>query len=114
MTKKIIIGFCVFVSVLSFYIHFQYWNNYKMEMNNLKIIQEFQGGDDNYKYTYLRIILPEELYHNSKTLNSIKLYIEKERGRGVQNWLRIVLYENWDDFCECKNYEDYTFNKDDE
>lgn len=110
--KRIIISISIFVSLFVIFISFLYWNYYKVEMNNLKIIQEFCGGDEDYQYTYLRIVLPDELYHNEKTLNAIKFYIEKERGRGVQNCLRIVLYSDWNDFCECKEYEDYTFNKD--
>lgn len=114
MTKKLVIYFLAYISVLLICINFLYWHYYKSEIDNVQIIQEFCGGNNNYQYTYLRIILPNELYHNEKTLNAIKLYIEKERGRGIQNWLRIVLYENWDDFVDVKEYEDYTFNIDDE
>lgn len=110
MKKKFKYIFIVIVSLI-ICVYSMYFYFYKNEMNRIQIIQEFQGGDDNYKYTYLRIVLPEEEYHNSKTLNAIKFYIEHERNRGKQNWFRVVLYSSWDDFVNVNSYEDVYIEK---
>lgn len=83
--------------------------SYRSEMGNVLIVNDISGSGDNYEYTYLRVIVPEEQYHNEKTLYAI--YFDIFSRRGNQNWLTIVFYDSWESLRASESYHTHIFKK---
>lgn len=81
------------------------YSDYRQEISNVTIITDIFGKGENFKYTYLRVIISKDSYHGYKTLVAIYWKIRLMRGR--QNWTEIVVYDDWDRLRENINYADY-------
>lgn len=82
--------------------------DYRQEISNITIVTDICGKGENFRYTYLRVIISKESYHGYRTLFAIYWKIRFARGR--QNWTEIIVYDNWDRLRENNNYVNYRFD----
>jgi len=106
MESKKIHCIVVLLTLITLLINGIYYN-YSTEIGNVTIITTIHGKGDDFMYTYLRVIVPKEVYHEEKTLNAILWHIKKLYGR--QNWVTIIVYDSMNCLEHGESYISHTF-----
>lgn len=83
--------------------------SYIKEISNAIIVNEIHGEGNNFRYTYVRVIIPQESYHGYITL--ISIYWKIRIGHGKQSWTEIVVYDTWEDIRSDREYTYYRFSE---
>lgn len=108
MKIKRICSIAVLLTIMTLFIQGIY-GSYRTEMENVTVVTTIRGKGDHFMYTYLRVIVPEGVYHGSKTMRAILWYTKGLFGR--QNWVIITVYDNMDCLKDGESYDSHTFGE---